>query len=298
MGSGVTVIGLGCEIDRLFAGQQATLPIPGPPDRDDLKDLFDAIAGPLRGGDAVIVVLGEWLPDEALRGLRTVRSLLQTDRVALHITELPPLATSVLAALAGALIPFAPTPGALASALDAVGRELYVLAWAGSVAGLQHPSVSVLHHARSLLPGSSFGVGLQPESFVLPLSRAEQEPPLAPPEHPLELLVAPTDKADLVWLVDVVAPALGGIPVREIPATMHGASWWGTSKLVEAVGVPSNLERLAQVTLSGVPAPCAWCGEPIFASPCPFCGEAVSPGGHARLRPSSGDPGGLAVGGN
>jgi hypothetical protein len=133
---------------------------------------------------------------------------------------------------------------------------------------------------------------------VLPLSRAEQEPPLAPPEHPLELLVAPTDKADLVWLVDVVAPALGGIPVREIPATMHGASWWGTSKLVEAVGVPSNLERLAQVTLSGVPAPCAWCGEPIFASPCPFCGEAVSPGGHARLRPSSGDPGGLAVGGN
>jgi hypothetical protein len=297
MGSGVTVIGLGCEIDRLFAGQQAALPIPGPPDRDDLKDLFDAMAGPLRGGDAVIVVLGEWLPADALRGLRTVRSLLQTDRVALHITELPPLATSVLAALAAALIPFAPSAGALASALDAVGRELYVLAWAGSVAGLQHPSVSLLHHARSLLPGSSFGIGLQPEPFVLPLSRAEQEPPLAAPAHPLELLVAPTDKADLVWLVDVVAPALGGIPVREIPATMHGTSWWGTSKLVEAVGVPSSLERLAQVTLAGVPAPCAWCGEPIFASPCPFCGEAVPPGAHARARPSA-DPGGLAVGGN
>lgn len=280
--SEVTVIGIGCELDRLFAGQRASLPMPGPPGRDDLRDLFDAVSGPLRSGDAVIVVVGDWLPEETLRSMRTVHSLLQTDRVALHITALPPLAASVLAALAAALAPFAPSAGALATALDRIGDELHVLAWAGSVAGLQHPSVSILHHARSLLPRSSFGVGLQPEPFVQPVTSRAQDVPLDPPEHPLELLIAPSENADPSWILEVVAPALGGVPVRELPPTMHGPEWWGTSRLVEAVGVPSSLEWLAEVTFSGTPVPCAWCGEPIYAPPCPFCGDVGGP--HARGR--------------
>ena len=112
MGAPVTVIGVGCEIDRLFSGQPAALPVPGPPGQDDLRDLYDAIAGPLRGGSAVIVIAAEWLPEETLRGVRTVHSLLQTDRVAVHVTPLPPLAASVLAALAAAL------PGAARVVLD------------------------------------------------------------------------------------------------------------------------------------------------------------------------------------
>ena len=44
MGAPVTVIGVGCEIDRLFSGQPPALPVPGPPGQDDLRDLFDAIA--------------------------------------------------------------------------------------------------------------------------------------------------------------------------------------------------------------------------------------------------------------
>ena len=278
MGASVTVIGVGCEFDRLFAGQPPALPIPGPPGQDDLRDLFDAIAGPLRAGNAVIVIVGDWLSEEGLRGVRTVRSLLQTDRVAVHVTELPPLAASVLAALAAALAPAAPSAGALAGALEIVARELYVLAWTGSVAGLQHPSVSLVHHARSLLPGSAFGVGLQPEPFVQPVTRTPQDIPLAPPAQPLELLVAPSATADLTWILDVVAPALGGVPVREVPASMHGPQWWGSSRLIEAVGVPSSLEWLAEVAFAAPVAPCVWCAEPILAAPCPFCGEAAPPG--------------------
>lgn len=280
--SDVTVIGIGCELDRLFAGQRASLPIPGPPGRDDLRDLFDAVSGPLRSGEPVIVVVGDWLPEETIRSVRTVHSLLQTDRVAVHVTALPPLAASVLAALAAALAPFAPSAGALANALERIGDQLHVLAWAGSVAGLQHPSVSILHHARSLLPRSSFGVGLQPEPFVQPVTHGGQDVPLVPSEHPIELLVAPTVHADLSWILEVVAPALGGVPVRELPPTMHGPEWWGTSRLVEAVGVPSSLEWLAEVTLSGTPVPCAWCGEPIYTPPCPFCGDMVGPESRRR----------------
>jgi hypothetical protein len=274
MSARVTVIGLGCEIDRLFEGQRPALPVPGPPDRDDLRDLYDTIGAPLRGGESVIVILGDWLAPETLSRVRTVHSLLETDRVAIHVTHLPPLAASVLAALAAALTPAAPSAGVLAGALEAIGDQLVVLAWAGSVAGLRHPEVSLLHHARSALPWSSFGIGVQPESFVQPLTRGGYEVPLAPPPTPIELLIAPSENAELEWVVHSVAPALGEAPIREVPSTLHGADWWGTSRLVEAVGVPTSLEWLANACFPRQVFPCTWCREPICSSPCPFCRDA------------------------
>jgi hypothetical protein len=281
----VTVIGLGCELDRLFAGQPPAVPIPGPPGREDMRDLFDAIGAPVRHGSAVIVIVGDWLPPETLGRVRTIRSLLQADRVAIHVTDLPPLAASVLAALTAALGPYALSAGALAGAIDLLADELLVLAWAGSVAGLRHAGVSLLDHARSALPWSSFAIGLQPESFVRPAS-ATEELPLAPPEQPIELLVAPEADAELDWIVNVVAPALGGVGIRQIPPTLYGAQWWGTTRLAEVVGVPTSIETLAELTLPHSVAPCPWCGEPIAAAPCPFCGDAGSEPGSGRMQRS------------
>jgi hypothetical protein len=296
MPAAVTVIGLGCELDRLFAGQPPALPIPDPPSREELRDLLDAVAGALRRDDAVIVVVGGWLPEDTLRRVRTVHSLLDTDRVAIHVTELPPLATSVVAALAAALAPLAVSAGALAGSLDAIARELYVLAWTGSVARLQHPRVSLIHHARSLVPGSAFGVGLQPEQFVVPVGRVVSEPPLAVCEHELELLVAATHKGDLAWIVDGVAPALGGVPVRQLPPTIHGEKWWGSARLAEVVGVPASLEWLERAVLPRAVTPCIWCGEPIASSPCPLCGQALAPD-PVRGRPNWGPAASIATAG-
>ena len=266
---------MGCELDRVFAGQPPALPMPAPARRDDLRDLFDAVAGPLRAGRSVLVVVGDWLPPETLERLQTVHSLLDSDRVAIHITELPPLAASVLAALTAALAPFSACPGALASAVQAIGDELIVLGWAGSVAGLRHPDVLLRHHARSILPRSSFGVSLQPDRFVVPVRRSGSSAcALRAPEHEVDLLIAPSERADLRWITEDVSPALGGAVVRELPPTLHGASWWGTGQLVEAVGVPTSLEWLAAAALPHHLTPCAWCREPIAIRPCPFCGDS------------------------
>ncbi len=283
MANAVTVIGLGCELDRLFSGQPPAVPIPGPPGREDMRDLFDAIGAPVRNGSSVIVIVGDWLPPETLERVRMIRSLLQTDRVAIYVADLPPLAASVLAALTAALAPLALSAGALAGAIDAIADELVVLAWTGSVAGLRHPAVSLFHHARSALPWTSFAVGLQPDAFVLPISAGAEELPLTAPERPIELLVAPDEDADLDWIVDVLAPALGGVGIRQIPPTFHGAGWWGTTRLVEAVGVPTSIEALAEATLPQSVSPCAWCGEPIAAAPCPFCGDAAGESSSARV---------------
>ena len=250
-----------------------------------MRDLFDAIGAPVRHGAKEIVIVGDWLPAETLERVRMIRSLLQTDRVAIYVTDLPPLAASVLAALTAAVSPYAVSAGALAGAVDAIADELLVLSWTGSVAGLRHPGVSLLHHARSALPWSAFAVGLQPESFVQPASAGE-ELPLAPPEYPIELLVAPEADVDVDWIVDAVSPALGGVGIRQIPPTLHGADWWGTSRLIEIVGVPASVETLAAVTLPRSASPCPWCGEPIVGAPCPFCGDAGAEPNSARMQRS------------
>ena len=201
----------------------ACVPVPGPPDREDLRDLFETIAAPVRAGEAVIVVIGDWLPAETLGRVRTVHSLLETDRVAIHVTHLPPLAASVLAALTAALAPMAKSAGALAGALEAIGDQLVVLAWAGTVAGLRHSDVSLLDHARSALPWSSFGIGVQPDSFVQPLTRSAGEVPLTRPPHPVDLLIAPGDQAELEWITQEVAPALGVVTIRELPHAARDA---------------------------------------------------------------------------
>lgn len=275
MPADVTVVGLGCELDRLFAEQPAALPVPAPPNREDLRELFDTIGAPLRSGQAVLIVVGDWLPPETLERVQTVHSLLETDRVAIYVTDLPPLAASVLAALAAALAPRAVSAGALAGSLDGLSDRLVVLAWVASVAGLRHPEVSIFHHARSAFPWTSFGVGVQPDSFVTPLRKSSEHAPIAAPAHPVDLLIAPGDEVDLEWVVNTVAPALGGAPVRQLPPTLHGAEWWGTSKLVEVVGVPTSLEWLSRVALPRSVDPCAWCAEPIAGGPCPFCGDAA-----------------------
>jgi hypothetical protein len=276
--AGLTVLGLGCEIDRLFAGQPPALPIPVAPSRDDLRDLYEAMIGPTRAGQAVLVIVGDWLPPETLARVHMIRALIGSDRIAIHVTALPPLATSVLAALAAALSERALSVGALAGSLITVADQLPVLAWAGSVAGLRHPSMSLLHHARSVLPWASFVVGVQPEPFVEALSANHDELPNMTGEDPVSLLVAADPEADVDWVKHSVVPAFGGVPVRRLPPTLHGADWWGTSRLIEIVGVPTSLERLADMTLPVSLVQCRWCTEPIAVAPCPICGDLQATG--------------------
>lgn len=268
----VSVIGIGCEIDRLFASQPAALPVPDGYGPDQRWELWDLIASPLRGGDeAVIVIVGGWLSDEVLRSVRTVRSLLDSHRVVVHVTPLPPLAASVATALIAALAPRAASAGTLAGAIEPVEDLLYVLASSASVARLPHPEVSMLQHVRSLVPGTAFGIGLAPEQFVVALN--DPSVPLEPPEHKLELLAAVAGDRDLGWFTDVVSPALGGAGVRVIEPTIHGAKWWGSSRLVEAVGVPVSLDWLEHAVLRWRTQRCQWCGQQIFEPPCPICGH-------------------------
>ena len=104
--------------------------------------------------------------------------MLDTARVAIHVTSLPPLAATALASLASSLGPRLPSAGLLASALPGLSEQLHLITWLGSVTGLKHPAPSLGQHVSSLTPGSAFGISSFPEPAVHKIQQGQASVPL------------------------------------------------------------------------------------------------------------------------
>lgn len=248
-----------------------------PPDRDQVAVLVEAISSGLQAGGHVIAIAPEWVGPDAIGRLRMARSMLDTHRVALYETALPPLAATVLASLASACGPFAPSAGVLASVLPELEAELHVVTWLSSVTGLANPTPSFGQHVASLAPGSAFAVSSYPEPAVHRLGGSRATVPLPPVERPSRLVIAARD-GDVDWITNTVNPALGGLESRQVEPTPGGEKWWGTGKLVEAVVFPIDVERLTRELSAALePWVCRWCRELIARSPCPLCGHRGRP---------------------
>ena len=285
------MVGLDLDLAGLWPEQPKVLIAPVGADRDAIPGLVGVLERALAQAARAIVVVPGWLEDTALQRVQTAAALLDTDRLAVHRSALPPLAASVTAALAAAMAPAVAGAGPLAGALPAIERELLVVAWLGTVSGLKQPAPSIAQHARSSLPGAAFAVRVQPGPFVRTLGRDGTGAPLEPPERPLELIIAPGEAGDVEWVLEVAVPDLGDPPVRQVEQTRGAAAWWGTGKLVEVVGHPTDLVQLAHRTVPGELVACRWCAEPIAAAqPCPFCGErnrSGQAGSHPGVGPSA-----------
>jgi hypothetical protein len=248
-----------------------------PPGQEQVGVLVEAVKSGLDEGGSVVAILPEWIGGEAIARVAMVRSMLDTHRLALYDTALPPLAATVLASLASACAPFAPSAGVLASLLPELEAQLHVFTWLGSVTGLSTPTPSFGQHVASLTPGSAFAVSSWPEPEVHRLKGAGADIPVPTLDRPSRLVVAP--RADeLDWILGTVNPALGNLEVRRVEPTPGGAEWWGTGKLVEAVVYPLDVQALVgQLVAALDPWTCRWCRELVARSPCPLCGHRGRP---------------------
>jgi hypothetical protein len=220
----------------------------------------------------VLAIYPEYASEPARSRLETLRVALNTRRLVGYGTKLPPLAGSALVSLASAVTPYIKAPGVLVAALPGLERELLILAWLSSVAGLDYPSPSMAQHLASLSPITSFGVSYWPEPAVKTLTKKDRSVPLPTTYRPM-MLAASVRDGDATWVDEVVAPGLGGPPVARLEPTPLGPKWWGTSKLVEAVAYPVDVPVTARrITQSLTPFLCRWCGEAIATRHCPFCG--------------------------
>jgi hypothetical protein len=271
------IVAFGLKPERIVGAEGRIDAVPEPPTAEQAGLLVEALRSGIEAGGTVVAIVPEWFPPEGRRRLEMARVLLDTDRVAVHVTRLPPLAATALASLASSLAPRLLSAGLLASVLEGLETQIHAITWLGSVAGLKHPAPSLGQHVGSLAPGTAYAVTSAPQPAVHRIRQGVEGVPLPRVERPSRLVVAARN-GDEAWLTDAVGQALGGLPVVRLEPTPQGPAYWSTQKLVEGVVCPVDVDALAAEIMQTAEAwACRWCGELIARSPCPLCGHRARP---------------------
>jgi hypothetical protein len=204
--------------------------------------------------------------EPTVQRLRTVRSILESDRIAMLGVELPPLGLALLAQQLRQLSVCDFSPGVLASSARLLAHYIYAGALLGSVAKLDHVPVPLTSHTKSWVPGAQFGVLANPRPQLARIGQEE----LPGPEFGTRMLVAagqpPSD-----WVTASLAPAWRVQGVATVPLPAESARWWGTNRLVEFAAGLHDVSVLYQLVSSVRRDVCRWCGLELIGDRCGFC---------------------------
>ncbi|MFB9464221.1 hypothetical protein [Streptomyces cinereospinus] len=242
-------------------------------DRRPLDQVLTEVQGLIEAHGHVIVVCSRAAPAGVERRLRTVRSLLESDRIALFRPDLPPLALAVLARQLRQLASCDLGPGVLASAGRLLTHYLHAGALLGSVARLDRVPVGLTSHARSWVPGSQFGVIAHPEPQLV---RIGPEARLTGPEFGTWMLLA-RGQLQSDWVGATLAPSWLVQGLREAPLPAESATWWATGRLIEFCTYLPDLSVLYQLVGSVRRSSCHWCGIDVIGDRCVFCSATAPP---------------------
>lgn len=218
--------------------------------------------------------------DPARRRLHTVRSALESDRIAVVPVTLPPLARVLLAEQVRQLAGTDLGPGVLAGAARLLTYYLHAGALLGSVTKLDRVPVGVATHVKSLVPGRHFAVLAHPEPY---LGQADPDRIPPGPAYQTQLAVA-GDGLDPAWITGPLASAWRTTHLREIPQPPDSARWWGTSRLVEFAAYIADIGMLYQLVTSVRRDTCTWCGLEVIGDQCLFCATRLG----GRAAPAAG----------
>jgi len=245
--------------------------------REDLEGLVEVVTADLGEDRAVVAVYPSWWSEPALRRLQTVRAAVDSNRLLLYASPLPPLAGSVLCALAAAVAPHIGAPGLLHAGLPLLERQLLPVARLRKLGGLRQPAPSVWQHLLSWWPTTSFGVSWWPRPAIHRLKKADASVPLPPRAAwsgvPVDrLALAADDRARTEWVAAAVGRPLDIEEVQRVAPGPLASRFWGTAAVLEAVAYPGDVPLLASWLAEGhLALPCPWCGERVVSSECPFC---------------------------
>ncbi|MFJ6655297.1 hypothetical protein ACIQNG_02890 [Streptomyces sp. NPDC091377] len=215
----------------------------------------------------VVVVTSPAAPPAVQRRLHTVRSLLESDRIALFKPDLPPLGVAVLARQLRQLASCDLSPGVLASAGRLLTHYIHAGAVLGSVAKLDRVPVTLKAHAKSWVPGSQFAVLAHPQPQLV---RLGPDARLTGPEFATRMVVA-KGQLQSDWITGTLAPSWRVQGLRETDLPADSARWWGTGRTVEFCAYLADLSVLYQLVTSVRQSVCHWCGLDVIGDLCVFC---------------------------
>ncbi|MGW0757523.1 hypothetical protein ACWD1Y_13700 [Streptomyces sp. NPDC002814] len=236
-------------------------------DRQPLDQSLAAVQALIDQHGHVIVVCSQAVPAAVTQRLHTVRSLLESDRIALFRPSLPPLGLAVLARQLRQLASCDLSPGVLASAGRLLTHYIHAGALLGSVARLDRVPVGLKSHAKSWVPGTHFGVVAHPEPQLVKLQPGAA---LTGPEFATWMLFA-KGQLQSDWVTESLANSWRVHGLREVPLPAESPHWWGTGKLIEFCSYLPDLSVLYQLVTSVRQNVCHWCGIDVIGDRCVFC---------------------------
>ncbi|MET8327171.1 hypothetical protein [Streptomyces sp. NPDC005181] len=231
----------------------------------------------------VVAVYSAGLPVAHERRLHSVRSVLESDRIALLKVDLPPLGIAVLVRQLRQLSICDFSPGVVASAARLMPHYIYAGALLNSVTKLDRVPVSLKTHAKSWVPGSQFAVVAGPNPQLVKVGPAV-EPPTGP-EFGTHLLIA-KGQSQSDWVHKTLAPAWKVQAMQEVTLPSDSSRWWGTGKLVEFAAYLPDISLLYQLVSSVRRENCHWCGMELIGDRCGFCSSPLPPPEN-RMQPGS-----------
>ncbi|MHC3468078.1 hypothetical protein ACYF6T_05125 [Streptomyces sp. 7R007] len=236
-------------------------------DRQPLDRALGVMQGLIESYGHVVVVCSRAVAPEVERRLHTIRSLLESDRIALFRPDLPPLGLAVLVRQLRQLASCDLGPGVLASAGRLLTHYIHAGALLGSVARLDRVPVNLKSHAKSWVPGSQFAVLAHPEPHLVKVAPGAA---LAGPEFGTWMLVA-KGQLQSDWVGADLAKQWSVQGLREAALPAESVQWWGTGRLVEFAAFLPDLSVLYQLVTSVRQSPCHWCGLDVIGDRCVFC---------------------------
>lgn len=228
-------------------------------------------------GHVVALVSGS-VADPCRQRLHTVRSVLESERIALVDTDLPPLAVALLALQLRQLSATDLSPGVVAGAARLLVYYLHAGALLNSVSRLDRVEVDLKAHLRSWMPGAQFAVTANPEPRLVEVTEGAELPG---PAYLTHLAVAAQGLA-ADWVRDDLAGRWRPARVHDVPLPAASPKWWGTQKLVEFTAYIPDVSVLYQLVTSVRRDMCGWCGLEVIGDQCLFCSAPV--GGHSPDR--------------
>jgi hypothetical protein len=243
-----------------------------PPEEQPLADALADMQVLVEQHGYVVALYPANIPVAHERRLHTVRSIMESDRIALLKLDLPPLAVSVLVRQLRQLSVCDFSAGVVASAARLLSHYIYAGAVLGTVAKLDRVPVGLTSHAKSWVPGSQFAVLTNPEPQLVKVGTGK----LAGPEFLTQLLVA-KGQLQSDWPTETLAPGWQVQAVHESPLPAGSADWWGTPRAIEFAAFLPDITVLYQLVSSVRREVCSWCGIELIGDRCGFCSAPIAP---------------------
>ncbi|WP_369358470.1 hypothetical protein [Streptomyces sp. cg2] len=245
------------------------------PRHQPLDDALTETSAVLEHHGHLVVLYSAACPPEHVRRLHTLRAVLESDRIAILPSALPPLGVAVLARQLRQLSVCGFSPGVLACAARLLAHYVHAGALLGSVSGLDRVEVDLRSHMKSWLPGAHFAVLATPQPQLLHLDRNSTHAGLRPPGFVTRLDVA-RGQLTADWVTSALAPAWQVQGVHEARLPTESARWWGTQKLIEFAAAIPDPALLSRLVASVRREECGWCGQEVIGDRCAFCAAPLA----------------------